>query len=58
MGKSRYEKGLDKLMEFTVKDYKEASTHLKITENFKDIAPDVSKYMIEFTYGDIYTARG
>ncbi|MFJ7756379.1 carboxymuconolactone decarboxylase family protein [Peribacillus muralis] len=58
MVKSRYEKGLDKLMEFTVKDNKEASTHLKITENFKDIAPDVSKYMIEFTYGDIYTRPG
>lgn len=58
METSRYQKGLDKLMEFTATDNKEASTHLKITENFKDIAPDVSKFMIEFTYGDIYTRPG
>lgn len=58
MEKTRYQKGLDKLMEFTVANNKEAATHLKITENFKDIAPDVGKFMIEFTYGDVYTRPG
>ncbi|APB70974.1 carboxymuconolactone decarboxylase family protein [Paenibacillus polymyxa] len=55
MEKSRYQKGIDKLMEFTVMENKEVSTHLKITDSFKNIAPDLSRYMIEFTYGDIYT---
>ncbi|PFO71988.1 4-carboxymuconolactone decarboxylase [Bacillus cereus] len=58
MEMSRYQKGLDKLREFTEKDNQEVSTHFKITENFKMIAPDVSEYMIEFTYGDIYTRPG
>lgn len=58
MKKTRYQKGVDKLMEYTATDNNETSTHLKIEENLKDIAPDVSKFMIEFTYGDIYTRSG
>jgi 4-carboxymuconolactone decarboxylase len=58
METSRYQKGVAKMMEFTVTDKKEASTHLKIEENLKDIAPDVSRFMIEFTYGDVYTRPG
>ncbi|WNB90916.1 carboxymuconolactone decarboxylase family protein [Bacillus sp. NEB1478] len=58
MDKSRYQKGLAKLKEFTASNNKDVSTHSKITENFKDIAPAVSKYMIEFTYGDVYTRPG
>lgn len=58
MKTNRYQKCVDKLMEFTVSDNKEAFTHLKIEENLKDIAPDVSRFMIEFTYGEIYTRPG
>ncbi len=58
MDKMRYQKGVDKLMEYTVTDNKEAFTHLKIEENLKDISPDVSRFIIEFTYGDIYTRPG
>ncbi|EIT85961.1 4-carboxymuconolactone decarboxylase [Fictibacillus macauensis ZFHKF-1] len=50
----RYEKGIEKLMEFTTEN-DEASTHLKIVEHLKDIAPEVGQYIIEFAYGEIYT---
>lgn len=58
MTEDRYQKGLDKLMEYTMTSNNNISTHLKIEENLKDIAPDVSKFIIEFAYGDIYTRSG
>ncbi|MET1176324.1 carboxymuconolactone decarboxylase family protein, partial [Paenibacillus amylolyticus] len=53
-----YPQGLDKLMEDTLTSDDKISTHLKISEVLQDIAPDVSKYMIEFAYGDIYSRSG
>lgn len=58
MEKDRYQKGLDKLMEYTITTNKDASTHLKISDDLKDLAPDVAKYIIEFGYGDIYSRPG
>jgi len=58
MTQDRYQKGLDKLMEYTLTGNEQISTHLKIEEDLKDIAPDVSKFIIEFGYGDIYTRPG
>lgn len=58
MEKDRLNQGLDKLMEYTLTNDKEISTHLKIADELEDIAPDVSKYIIEFAYGDIYSRPG
>ncbi|MDQ8057523.1 carboxymuconolactone decarboxylase family protein [Bacillus velezensis] len=58
MDQSRYQQGLDKLMEYTLTSDDKISTHLKISEDLRDIAPDVSKYIIEFAYGDIYSRPG
>ncbi|UXH43005.1 carboxymuconolactone decarboxylase family protein [Rossellomorea vietnamensis] len=58
MNQDRYQNGLDKLMEYTLTDNIEISTHLKISEALEDIAPDVGKYIIEFAYGEIYTRKG
>ncbi|MBW3110433.1 carboxymuconolactone decarboxylase family protein [Bacillus sp. MCCB 382] len=58
MNESRYQHGLDKLMEYTLTENKDISTHLKISEALEDIAPDVGKYIIEFAYGDIYSRSG
>ncbi|MCD8801531.1 carboxymuconolactone decarboxylase family protein [Mammaliicoccus sciuri] len=55
MDQTKYQQGMDKLMEYTAAT---GSTHLKIADNLKDIAPDVSKYIIEFAYGDIYSRKG
>lgn len=58
MTQDRYQKGLDKLMEYTLTNNDAISTHLKITEDLKDLAPDVGKYIIQFAYGDIYSRSG
>ncbi|MQR94178.1 carboxymuconolactone decarboxylase family protein [Fictibacillus phosphorivorans] len=58
MEKDRYQNGLDKLMEYTLTDNKDISTHLKISDDLQDIAPDVGKYIIEFAYGEIYSRAG
>ncbi|MGZ0879265.1 carboxymuconolactone decarboxylase family protein [Priestia megaterium] len=58
MTQDRYQKGLDKLMEYTLTNNDDISTHLKITEDLKDLAPDVGKYIIQFAYGDIYSRSG
>ncbi|WP_393960021.1 carboxymuconolactone decarboxylase family protein [Priestia megaterium] len=58
MAQDSYQKGLDKLMEYTLTSNDDISTHLKITEDLKNLAPDVGKYIIEFAYGDIYSRPG
>lgn len=58
MAQDSYQKGLDKLMEYTLTSNDDISTHLKITEDLKDLARDVGKYIIEFAYGDIYSRPG
>ena len=58
MEKTRYQQGMETLMEYTLTENKEISTHLKISDNLKDIAPDVAKFIIEFGYGDIYSRQG
>ncbi|MBH0164601.1 carboxymuconolactone decarboxylase family protein [Fictibacillus sp. 7GRE50] len=58
MEKDRFQNGLDKLMEYTLTDNKDISTHLKISDDLQDIAPDVGKYIIEFAYGEIYSRVG
>lgn len=58
MTKDRYQKGLDKLLELTTPDSENPTGHMDIGEGFKDIAPDLSKYVVEFAFGDIYARPG
>lgn len=58
MTKDRYQQGLDKLMELTIPDSDNPTGHMDIGEGFKDIAPDLSKYVVEFAFGDIYSRPG
>ncbi|MCA0172719.1 carboxymuconolactone decarboxylase family protein [Bacillus sp. RAR_GA_16] len=58
MDNDRMKQGLDKLMEYTLSSNDEISTHLKISDDLEEIAPDVGKYIIEFAYGDIYSREG
>lgn len=55
---SKYEAGLEKLMEYTLSGNKDVPSHLKISEDLESIAHDVGKYIIEFAYGDIYSRSG
>ncbi|MBS2968039.1 carboxymuconolactone decarboxylase family protein [Metabacillus sp. KIGAM252] len=54
----RHQVGLDKLMEYTLKTDDDISTHLRIVEELKDIAPDVGDMIIDFAYGEVYSREG
>src|SRR5699024_602014 len=58
MTEDRYQKGLDKLKELTIPDSENPTGHMDIGEGFKDIAPDLRKYVVEFAFGDIYARPG
>lgn len=58
MTKDRYQQGLDKLMELTTPDSNNPTGHMDIGEGFKDISPDLSKFVVEFAFGDIYARPG
>lgn len=59
MSDKRYEKGIKKIQEFTVKhDDKNPTGEMEIGEAFKDLAPDLSKFVVEFAFGDIYARPG
>ena len=48
----RYQQGLKTLRDI------DPNSPERVTEMFKDIAPDLSRYIIEFPYGDIYSRPG
>lgn len=52
MAEDRYEKGIEKLKELS------PTGDMDIGEGFKDIAPDLTKYVVEFAFGDIYSRPG
>ena len=58
MEKTRYQKGLDIINEITLTDNKEIGTHMDIVAAFKDLAPDLESYIVEFAFGDIYSREG
>lgn len=58
MTTDRYQKGMDKLKELTIPDDNSPTGHMEVGESFKDIAPDLSKFVVEFAFGDIYARPG
>ena len=58
MAEDRYQKGIDKIQELTGSSDDNPTGFMDIGEGFKDIAPDLSKYVVEFAFGDIYSRPG
>lgn len=54
---SRHETGVKKLSEFTDANAAQ-STHDKISESLKDIAPAVGEWITDFAYGEVYSRDG
>lgn len=48
----RYQKGWEKLKEI------DGEAGEKVIENLKNISPDLGKYIIEYSFGDIYSREG
>ncbi|WP_100618217.1 carboxymuconolactone decarboxylase family protein [Bacillus cereus] len=58
MEQSSFSQDFAKLIENILTTEKETSTHIKILEGLKDIAPDIDEYIGEFVYGDVYSRTG
>lgn len=59
MTEDRYQKGIKKIQEFTVlHDAENPTGEMEVGEGFKDLAPDLSKYVVEYAFGDIYSRPG
>ena len=58
MTTDRYQKGMDKLKELTIADESNPTGHMEVGESFKDIAPDLTKMVVEFAFGDVYARPG
>ncbi|HEY9622099.1 MAG TPA: carboxymuconolactone decarboxylase family protein [Crinalium sp.] len=49
MNQTRYERGWQKLQEI------DGAAGQRVMDGLKDIAPDLSRYMTEFPFGDVYS---
>ena len=58
MSNERYQKGIDKIQELTQSPDDNPTGFMDIGAGFKDIAPDLEKYVVEFAFGDIYSRPG
>jgi len=58
MASDRYQKGMDKLQELTKPTASSPTGHMEVGESFKDVAPDLTRLVVEFAFGDIYSRPG
>lgn len=58
MAEDLYEKGIKKIQELTKASDDNPTGFMDIGEGFKDIAPDLQKYVVEFAFGQIYSRPG
>lgn len=58
MAGERYQKGIKKIQELTSSDDANPTGFMDIGDGLKDIAPDLSKYVVEFAFADIYSRPG
>lgn len=58
MSSSKFDKGMAKLAELTVPTADSATGHMEVGESFRDVAPDLSRIVVEFAFGDIYARPG
>ncbi len=58
MADDLYQKGIKKIQELTAAPDDNPTGAMDIGATFKDIAPDLSKYVVEFAFGEIYSRPG
>lgn len=58
MAEDLYQKGIKKIQELTKSPDDNPTGFMDIGEGFKDIAPDLQKYVVEFAFGQIYSRPG
>lgn len=58
MAENLYQKGINKIQELTASPDSNPTGFMNIGEDFKDIAPDLTKYVVEFAFGGVYSRPG
>ena len=58
MADDLYQKGIKKIQELAAAPDDNPTGAMDIGAAFKDIAPDLSKYVVEFAFGEIYSRPG
>lgn len=58
MSSDRFQKGLKKLAELTEATPEQPTGHMEVGDSFKDVAPDLTRLVVEFAFGDIYSRPG
>lgn len=58
MASSKFDKGMAKLADLTVPTDERATGHMEVGESFKDVAPDLTRLVVEFAFGDVYARPG
>lgn len=58
MSDDLYQKGIAKIQELTASPDNNPTGEMDIGAAFKDIAPDLEKYVVEFAFGGIYSRPG
>ena len=53
-----YQQGINKIQELTASPDDNPTGAMDIGEAFKDIAPDLTQYVVEFAFGSIYSRPG
>ena len=53
-----YQQGIQKIQELTASPDSNPTGEMDIGERFKDIAPDLMDYVVEFAFGGIYSRPG
>ena len=58
MASDKFKQGMEKLKELTVANESSPTGHMEVGDSFKDIAPDLTRLVVEFAFGDIYSRQG
>ena len=58
MTEDLYQKGINKIQELTASPDDNPTGEMDIGAAFQDIAPDLTKYVVEFAFGGIYSRPG
>lgn len=58
MTSEKFQKGMEKLADLTIPNETSPTGHMEVGESFKEVAPDLTRWVTEFAFGDVYAREG
>lgn len=58
MQSDKFQQGMAKLAELTIPTADSPTGHMEVGDSFKEVAPDLTRLVVEFAFGDIYSRAG